>query len=257
MASQPLHDAIGIDGPAIVATVGGGGKTTLLFALAQERWAPAAPASRHGFSVLTTTTKFTIPREASELPLALATNPLVRATAIDDAQRRGHAAIIVGSGRGERGRISAVAPDWPRQALALEGVELVGVEADGAAGRAFKAPADHEPVLPEAVTHVLAVVAVTVLGRPLDERAVHRPERVTALTGATAGEPLTPDLIAAVLAHPQGGRKQVPPAAEFAVVIAQAALNEPSAAAIAAACHAAGIERVVAFDAGKKFARSL
>ena len=118
--------------------------------------------------------------------------PLVRATAIDDAQQRGRPAAIVGSGRGERGRILAVEPDWPAAALALAGVGLVGVEADGASGRQFKAPAGHEPALPGGVTHVLAVVGLTVLGKPLDSRAIHRPERVRALTDAQAGDPVTP-----------------------------------------------------------------
>ena len=257
MAPQPLHDALAIDGDALVAAVGGGGKTTLLFALARERAAPDAPPQRRGFAVLTTTTKFTIPPEAHHLPLVLATNPLVRATAIDDAQQRGRPAAIVGSGRGERGRILAVEPDWPAAALALAGVGLVGVEADGASGRQFKAPAGHEPALPGGVTHVLAVVGLTVLGKPLDSRAIHRPERVRALTDAQAGDPVTPDLIAAVLAHPQGGRKDVPPEARFAVVITHAARDPDGATAIAAACHARGLDRVLAFDANADLARCL
>ena len=246
MASpQPLHDALDIESKALVATVGGGGKTTLLFALARER------AALGDLAILTTTTKFTIPREARDAPLVLATNVAARAAAIDDCIRLGKGAAIVGSGRGERGRVLAVEPDWPRIALEMEGVGLVGVEADGAAGRGFKAPADHEPVLPEGVTHVLAVVSVTVLGKPLDGRAVHRPERVIALTGAKEGEPVTPELVAAVLAHSQGGRKGVPPEAEFAVVVTSTARDVEGAETIAEACREAGIGRVVGFDAAK------
>ena len=247
---QPLHDALGIEGKALVATVGGGGKTTLLFALARER------AALGGLAILTTTTKFTILREAREAPLVLAANVAARAAAIDDCIRQGKGAAIVGSGRGERGRVLAVEPDWPCIALQMEGVGLVGVEADGAAGRGFKAPADHEPVLPEGVTHVLAAVSVTVLGKALDGRAVHRPERVIALTDAKEGDPVTPELVAAVLAHPQGGRKGVPPEAEFAVVVTSAARDMEGAQAIAEACREAGVERVVAFDAGTPLARA-
>ncbi|MEE9277775.1 MAG: selenium cofactor biosynthesis protein YqeC [Dehalococcoidia bacterium] len=256
MSPQLLHDALSIRGAVLLATVGGGGKTTLLVALARER-ALAHGEGVSGFSVLTTTTKMTIPPDADSLPLVLATNPFVRAAAIEDARQREQAVIFVGGGRGERDRILAVEPQWPKQALTLEGVGLVCVEADGAAGRAFKAPAGHEPVLPEGVNHVLAVVGVSVLGKSLDGRAVHRPEQVAALSGASSGDAVTPAIIAAVLAHPEGGRKQVPDEAQFAVVVTQAARDPEGTKAIAAACHDAGIERVVGFDAREELVRRL
>ncbi len=248
MTATPLHDALGIDArdsatTALVATVGGGGKTTLLFALAEER------AAVGGFTILTTTTKFTIPPAARDLPTVLTPNALVRAAAIDDARRRGCPAIIVGSGQGNRGRVQAVDPSWPNEALDHDLANMLCVEADGAAGRAFKAPADHEPVLPDGVSHVLAVVAVTILGKPLDGQAVHRPECVAALTGAVIGQPVSAELVAAVLAHARGGRKNVPTDARFAVVVTHAASDAPGAMKIAEFCYNAGIDRVVAFDA--------
>ena len=247
----PLHGALGIAGEALVATVGGGGKTTLLFALARER------ADEGGAAVLTTTTKFTVPREGRDSPLVIASAPLARLGAVDHALRRGEPVVIAGSGEGERGRVLAVAPDWPARALSLDEVGLVGVEADGAAGRGFKAPADHEPVLPTEVTHVLAVVSVTVLGRPLDAKAVHRPERVRALTGAKEGDPITPEMIAAVLAHENGGRKSVPAGARFIVAVTSADRDLDGAAAIGAACRAAGADHAIAFDAHEDLIRRL
>ena len=240
----PLHQALGFDGPALVAVVGGGGKTTLLFALARER--AAMPA---GSAILTTTTKFTIPPEGRSVPTLMASSPAARLGAIVKLIADGGRVVVTGSGWGERGRVQAVEIDWPSQALALEGVGLVGVEADGAAGRGFKAPADHEPVIPAAATHVIACVSVTVLGRPLDEKSTHRPDRVIALTGATIGDPITPEIIAAVLAHPQGGRKGAPPSARFAVAITQASLNPSGVEAIARACRESGMNVVVGYDA--------
>jgi len=254
---QPLHDALGIVGDALVATVGAGGKTTLLFALARERAHPDAAEGRRTMAVLTTTTKFTIPHEADDLPLMLGTNPAARAGAIQDAWRLNHAAIIVGSGQGERGRVLAVEPEWPAQALSLAQVGLVCVEADGAAGRGFKAPAEHEPVLPASMTHVLACVSVAVLGKPLDAKAVHRPERVAPLTCTPPDDLVTAEVIAGVLSHEEGGRKGVPPGAAFVVVVTNAARDAEGAAAIAAACHEAGVEVVVGFDARTSFSHRL
>lgn len=244
IVETPLHQALGIDGPALVAVVGGGGKTTLLFALAREHAALDA-----GAALLTTTTKFTIPPEGRSIPTLMASSPAARLGAIVKLIAQGERIVVAGSGWGTRGRVQAVEIDWPARALALEGVGLVGVEADGAAGRGFKAPADHEPVIPIGATHVIAAVSVTVLGRPLDDKTVHRPERVIALTGAAIGDPITPELIATVLAHPQGGRKGVPAAARFAVAITQASLNPSGVDAIAKACQGEGVDVVVGFDA--------
>ena len=267
MSATPLHHALGLDDGSLLALVGGGGKTTLIFSLAAERTAPGpdppdpdAPL-RRGIMVLTTTTKFTIPAAARQIPLVYATNVNTRYAASEDAARRGKHAIIVGAGPAENGRIQGVEPDWPRKALAMAGVGLVAVEADGSAGRPFKAPAAHEPVIPDGVTHVCACLGVQVLGQPLDAAHVHRPERVLAIAEATLGvrpgDPVTPELIASVLAHPDGGRKQVPGEALFTVCVTSAARDPEGTKAIAAACHEAGIERVIAFDAAAGLVRRL
>ena len=251
MTKLLLHRALGIERPALAATVGGGGKTMLLFALAAE--------ASEDFTILTTTTKMTLPPESKEIPLIVGANEASRAAALDDVQRRGLSSAIVGAGRGDRERILGVQPDWPARALRTPGVGLVVVEADGSAGRPFKAPAEHEPVIPDGVDLVAAVVGAQVLGQPLNERRVHRPERVRALLGAQAAgcREVTPEIVAAVLAHPQGGRKSVPEGTQYVVVVANAARHERAAQSIAAACHAAGLERVIAFDPQAHIIRSL
>ena len=83
----------------------------------------------------------------------------------------------------------------------------------------FKAPAAYEPVIPAETTLVLVLVGADVLGRPLDAEHVHRPERVSALTGAPLGAPVTPAIVAGVLAHAEGGRKGVPAGARLVVLI--------------------------------------
>jgi probable selenium-dependent hydroxylase accessory protein YqeC len=92
-------------------------------------------------------------------------------------------------------------------------------EADGARTLPFKAPADHEPVIPSNTTLVVVMVGIDAVGQPLDATHVHRPEQVAALTGARLGDPLTPEQIAAVLTHPQGGLKSVPPHARVVALI--------------------------------------
>ena len=80
-----LHGALGLTRPAVFATVGGGGKTTVLFALAAE-W---EAAGGEGLTVLTTTTRMTIPREGRTMPLAIGRDDASRAGALDDIRSRG------------------------------------------------------------------------------------------------------------------------------------------------------------------------
>ena len=238
----PLHETLGITRPAVFATVGGGGKTTVLFALAAE-W---EAAGGEGLTVLATTTKMTIPREGRALPLAIGRDDASRSGALDNIRRRGLSSAVVGSGRGDRGRVLGVDPAWPRQAVDAGLASLVGVEADGSKGRPFKAPATHEPVLPEGVDIVAAVIGAGVLGRPLDDRAVHRPELVAQVSGASIGDEITPELAARVLMSEDGGRKGVPASAEFVVLVSGAGRDMEGSRALASAIDG----RVVLWDVG-------
>ncbi|MCY3572526.1 MAG: selenium cofactor biosynthesis protein YqeC [Chloroflexi bacterium] len=247
----PLHEALGITRPAVFATVGGGGKTTVLFALAAEWEAAGGIEAVGGLTVLTTTTRMTIPREGRTMPLAIGRDDAFRAGALDDIRSRGLSSAVVGSGRGDRERVLAVAPSWPRQAVDAGLASLVGVEADGSRGRPFKAPAAHEPIIPEGVDVVAAVIGAGVLGRPLDERSVHRPEVVAKIAAAEIGDEVTPQLAARVLMSPEGGRKGVPESAEFVVLVSGAGRDLEGSRALASEING----RVVLWDAGSVVVR--
>ena len=92
-------------------------------------------------------------------------------------------------------------------------LDIILNEADGSRMRPFKAPADHEPVVPECTTLLVPMVGVDTLGCPLTEEYVHRPGRVAALAGVEVGVEVTPSIVASVLTHPQGGLKGMPPGA--------------------------------------------
>jgi len=57
---------------------------------------------------------------------------------------------------------------------------------------------------------VVPVASVGAVGAPLTAETVHRPERVAAITDATVGDEITPELVGRVLAHERGGLKKVP-----------------------------------------------
>jgi molybdenum cofactor cytidylyltransferase len=93
------------------------------------------------------------------------------------------------------------------------------IEADGSRMRPFKAPAEHEPVVPAETSLVVPVAGVDVLGRSLSEEYVHRAALAAALSGATFGDSVSPDIVAKVLAHTSGGLKNAPPTARVIALI--------------------------------------
>ena len=77
-------------------------------------------------------------------------------------------------------------------------------------------------MIPPETTLVVVLVGADVFGKSLDADHVHRPELVSALSGASLGASITPEIVARVLAHPAGGRKGVPPHARVVVLINKA-----------------------------------
>ena len=93
----------------------------------------------------------------------------------------------------EQGKLTAPAIDgWETMA------DFVLVEADGSAGRPFKAHADWEPVLPEERQATVLVMGADGFGKPIS-RMAHRPELYARLAGATEDQEVTPELAARVV----------------------------------------------------------
>jgi molybdenum cofactor cytidylyltransferase len=65
------------------------------------------------------------------------------------------------------------------------------------------------------------MASLHVLGKPLGDEYVFRPERVATLSKTAPGEPVTIGTVAAVLTHPQGGLKGVPPQARVVPILNQ------------------------------------
>lgn len=111
----------------------------------------------------------------------------------------------------------------------LLGIPVI-LEADGSKRLPLKAPAGHEPVIPEWIDQVVVVSGLSALGKPLTDEWVHRPEIFSELSGLSLGEPVTREAIAAVLGSPQGGLKRIPEHARKILLLNQACSVEQKAA---------------------------
>jgi probable selenium-dependent hydroxylase accessory protein YqeC len=206
-----LTEALGMRPDEVVALVGGGGKTSAMFRLAREA------VERGGLAITTTTTRIF----AAQIALSPIHLPVEHATRdrVLDALASQRQVLVIGRSDPATGKADGVSLELFRSLRAWCPAACIVNEADGSRMRPFKAPAEHEPVIPVETTLVVLMVGVDVLGRPLDGDHVHRPELVAALSGAPPGAAITPEIVSRVLAHPRGGRKGVPAGARVAAVI--------------------------------------
>ena len=197
--------------PALVAIVGGGGKSSLMFALAADLPEPV---------VLSTTTRI-FAAQMQQAAHTLFYSPKIPSdeflSQLQTAVAKHGRCLVVGAVAGEKA--IGVPATLPVAIWRQPFVRTVIVEADGSRMRPIKAPAAHEPVVPSGSSHVVPVVGVDALEMPLAMTA-HRPELVAALLGIEtpfAGHEyhLTPEDVAVLLSHPQGGAKNLPAGAKF------------------------------------------
>lgn len=181
----------------IVSLVGGGGKTTLLYAMARL-------CAAKGWRVLVSTTTH-IQRPETGWVQTLA-----------ERNVRWNAGTYAVAGLpAEAGKLKSLPPETLH--LWMQGADLVLLEADGAKRLPCKVPAEHEPVILPESDVVLAVAGLSAGERPLKE-VCFRLEQVCTLLEATPETLLTPPLLAKLLASEQGGRKNVQERVFYAVL---------------------------------------
>ena len=193
-------------GEGLVAFVGAGGKTSLLLHLARELEA-------EGRAVLvTTTTHLADPgAEGASAALIVFRRDLEHPAGPEEPagpEPRPGVTLLVTRLADEPGKLKGIHPS--RVAALKRTWGLVLVEADGSRRLPIKAPASFEPAVPEGTDLVVGVVGLDALGRPMDERTVHRPERFAAVTGCAAGAPIGWDHVVALARHPEGLFKGAP-----------------------------------------------
>lgn len=208
MRKRPLESLFaGPDGrvrfPRVTALVGAGGKTTLMYALADRMVAA-------GLRTICTTTTKLFPPDAG-VPLVLLEGEGDPAEAVRKAWGSASRMVVAWRRLPDVGKLEGVPPETvDALADALPEAWLL-VEADGAARKPLKAPAAHEPVFPRRPGCCVAVVGLDAVGRPLDDAHVHRSALACAVTGQEPGGPVTPGMLARLVAHPEGLFRGCPP----------------------------------------------
>ncbi|MDA1330178.1 MAG: selenium cofactor biosynthesis protein YqeC [Chloroflexi bacterium] len=206
-----LREGLRFKGPFQAAFLGAGGKSAAIFQLAGQLQGPV---------FVTTTTHLSTEQAAlGDQHLVLEPGKLLPSLEVAKLPD-----LTVISGPQEGGRVSAIEPEILKE-LSLfarqNGIPML-VEADGARQLALKAPAEHEPAIPDFVDVVVVVAGLSALHKPLDKNLVHRPERFAEIADMAVGELVEAEHIGRVLAHERGGLKRIPEGARRVVLLNQA-----------------------------------
>lgn len=206
-APRTLAEAFSLKEKEIISLAGGGGKTTLMFALGRELSAPGKGI------LLTTTTKIWDPEPAGEFARFFSPDlEKIREWVRANLERRRY--LVVAQGKLEGGKLQGIPIHWVPRLLAIPGVSQVIIEADGAAGRPLKAPREGEPVLPAETTLLVPMAGIDALGRPLGEDYVFRSRIAGRILeeeeGAEITEAMIARLLSATLRSKPGGARVVP-----------------------------------------------
>jgi probable selenium-dependent hydroxylase accessory protein YqeC len=207
-----LNAALGLEPREHVALVGGGGKTRLMFVLAEE-----LRQAKKRVITSTTTKVWHIQTRHSPYVGFVQSHPTWRDELSKGLKVHGHG--FLGYSVLESGKVQGINPSLADELYQDKEVDYLIVEADGAAGRPVKAPAEYEPVIPPSATKVVGMLGLEALGEELSQEIVFRIDLFSKLTGLALGQRLTPIILCHLFFQPEGMFKGTPISAKRVVFL--------------------------------------
>jgi probable selenium-dependent hydroxylase accessory protein YqeC len=208
-----LKNSFGLGERELVSIVGAGGKTTLMYKLAEELY-------RDGSSVAAaTTTRIFAPLEDEPVTLYCGEMTDDLKDAIRGAQGK---PPILGSRLLENNKVAGIKADQCNELFNSGALNYLIVEADGARRKPLKAPGESEPVVPLSTTIFVAVIGLSCLDEKLSDETAFRPELVAQAGKINMLDRISRDSLVNLLSAENGLRKGCPPQAQSVVLLNQA-----------------------------------
>ena len=219
-----LREGLMLGEGGVISLVGAGGKTSLMFRLARE-------LEKAGERVLTTTTTKIFEPSADQSVGLILSGSVTTMLEESQALLKDRLHVTAAAERlPDTGKLRGYEPEIIQEIWNSRLFRWIIVEADGAAGRALKVPADHEPVIPACTSQLVGMVGLNCAGRRLNDQWVFRHERFIQLTGLADGSEITESAIIAVLKHDKGIFKNAPAQAMCIAFLNQADSTQNRAA---------------------------
>ena len=199
-----LRDALMLEGEGVVSLVGAGGKTSLMFRLARELELAGEPV------LTTTTTKIYEPATEQSSNLIISEDlPAMLEKARGMLNYYPH--VTAAAARlPEQGKLRGYEPEIINHIWKSRLFRWIIVEADGAAGRPLKVPADHEPVIPACTSQLVGMIGLNCAGQRLSQQWVFRLKQFIQLSGLIEGSTISESAVVSVLEHKNGIFKNAP-----------------------------------------------
>lgn len=195
MPTDDLIQALMLQDRGVISLIGAGGKTTLMFTLADR-------LARAGKKVLTTTTTKILkplPDQSPKLIISQSPHDIIsRSKTFFKNENHLTAGFDLLK---PKGKILGFNPRVIRDLWKSALFDWIIVEADGADRKSLKVCAAHEPVVPDISTHVIALAGLLTIGKPLTDQWVFRAKNFSEITALPLGEPITENAMATALIH--------------------------------------------------------
>jgi probable selenium-dependent hydroxylase accessory protein YqeC len=190
MTTNMLIDKLHLNRHGIISLIGAGGKTSLMFRLAKE-------LINSGKTVLTTTTTKIFMPDPDKSPVIIIESTVDELVKKSKYYLNRYSHFSAGSRYDPViGKLNGFSPNIIDQLWEANLFDWIIVEADGARRKPLKASDSHEPVVPGDTTYLILVTGLDAVGKPLDDKHVHRAKLFAENTGLCIGETVDEQAIA-------------------------------------------------------------
>jgi len=210
-----LCEALNIDlnVSELLSLVGAGGKTSIMFRLAQELKAS-------GKKVLVTTTTNIAFSEALQADHLIIDSS--KETCFLSNVEPGAIVCLGGGVLNVKGKLKGVDRGLISEIYQKHFFDYIIVEADGSKRKPIKAPAQYEPVIPGETTRTIGVIGLDALDKTITGEHVHRPDLFCSVTGKSMGDLIDRRCLINLILSEDGLFKDVPQGCRKHVVFNQA-----------------------------------
>lgn len=195
-----LMDIIRLEEGDVISIVGGGGKTSTMFKLAEE-------LKSAGKKVLVTTTTAIMMPDKGQYDLFLDASrgdTLESLMEGEDSTWGSEQIVVYISSFIREDKLKGPELEEVDKIVAKGYFDYILVEADGARCKPIKAPREGEPLLPSSTTVVVGVIGLDSVGKLVEDDRVHRIEIFCDITGLSVGSVITPESIYKLISHRDG-----------------------------------------------------
>ncbi|MTI48630.1 selenium cofactor biosynthesis protein YqeC [Sporosalibacterium faouarense] len=192
---------INLDMKEMVCLVGGGGKTSTMFMLAKK-------LKNIGKKVLVSTTTAIyepIKDDYDELIINLDSKKTKLLYGIPK-----RTITVIGSEISSEGKLLGLDKETMNKLFRENIFDYIIIESDGAKRKSIKAPASHEPVIPDMVTKVIGVIGLDSMYKKINEENVHRPNILCNVVETEINDIIDEEIIVKLVLSQQGLFKSSP-----------------------------------------------